>query len=124
MNFFVKARVLKKFGWVITYVNILIQIFITYQARRNEKNSGGEWGGATNSEIFSATMVVRRRKFFLSNRLNKMAKKTLWEAGNINFPHKWVFSKELFRASSQSLQIFKVFGGLKFNGTVMQIEKA
>ena len=122
MNFFVKAHVLKKFGWVITYFNIFIQIFITYQARRNEKNSGG--GGATNSEILSAAMVVRRRKFFLSNRLNKMARKTLWEAGNVNFPHKWVFSKGLFRASSQSLQIFKVFGGLKFKGIVMKIEKA
>ena len=58
-----------------------------------------------------------------------MDRKTLWEAGNVNFPHKnfpqkWVFSKELFRSSSQSLQIFKVFGGLKFKGTVMQIEKA
>ena len=31
---------------------------------------------------------------------------------------------KLFRVSSQSLQIFKVFGGLKFKGTVMQIEKA
>ena len=31
---------------------------------------------------------------------------------------------KLFRVSSQSLQIFKVFGGLKFKGTVMQIGKA
>ena len=31
---------------------------------------------------------------------------------------------KLFRVSSQSLQIFKVFGGLKFKGTVMQIKKA
>ena len=53
-----------------------------------------------------------------------MARKTLWVAGNVNFPHKWVFSKELFRISFQSLQIFKVFGSLKFKGTVMQIEKA
>ena len=58
-----------------------------------------------------------------------MARKTLREAGNVNFPHKnfphkWVSSKELFRASSQNLQIFKVFGGLKFKGTIMQIEKA
>ena len=53
-----------------------------------------------------------------------MARKPLWKAGNVNLHHKWVFSKELFRVSSQSLQIFKVFGGLKFKGTVMQIEKA
>ena len=48
-----------------------------------------------------------------------MARKTLREAGNVNFSHKWVFSKELFRINSQSLQIFKVFGRLKFKGTVM-----
>ena len=40
------------------------------QARRNEKNSGG----ATNYEILSATMVGRRRKCFISNRLKGLEK--------------------------------------------------
>ena len=40
------------------------------QARRNEKNSGG----AINYEILSPTMVGRRRKFFISNRLKGLGK--------------------------------------------------
>ena len=41
------------------------------QVCRNEKNSGG---GATNQEILPATMVGRRRKFFISNRLKRLEK--------------------------------------------------
>ena len=40
------------------------------QARRNEKNSGG----ATNYEILLATMVGRRKKFCISNRLKRVKK--------------------------------------------------
>ena len=41
-----------------------------YQARRNEKNSGG----AMNYEILLATMVGRRKKFCISNRLKRLKK--------------------------------------------------
>ena len=42
-----------------------------YQARRNEKTSGGE---ATNYVMLLATMDGRRRKFFISNRLKRLGK--------------------------------------------------
>ena len=61
-----------------------------------EKNSEG----ATNYEIFSATTVDRRKKIFISNRLR--ARKTLYfqKAVNVNFHHKYVFIKKLFRVNS------------------------
>ena len=43
------------------------------QARRNKKNSGG----ATNEEVLLATMVGRRRKFFILNRLKRLEKLTI-----------------------------------------------
>ena len=42
-------------------------------------------------------------------------------AGNANFHHEQVFVKKLFRVSSQSLQIFKIFGGFKFRFEVLNL---
>ena len=51
------------------------EVFETFQARRNENNSvGGRGGGSTNYKILSATMVGRRRKFLISNRLKRLEK--------------------------------------------------
>ena len=48
------------------------------QVRRNEKHSGG----ATNFEILSATVVDRRRKLLISNRLKGLQK--------VNICRRWV----------------------------------
>ena len=45
------------------------------QGRWNEKNSGS---GARNYEILSVTMVDRRRKFFISNRLKGLEKLNIY----------------------------------------------
>ena len=74
-------------------------------------------GGATNYEKFSATVVDRRRKFLVSNRLKWL------EELNANFHHKEVFIKKLFRVNSQCLQIFKVFGVFKFKFEVLNFVK-
>ena len=47
-----------------------VKCLVPCQARRNEKNSGG----GTNYVILSATMVSRRRKFLISNRLKQLEK--------------------------------------------------
>ena len=49
---------------------VFANIYEESQARRNEKNSGE----ATNQEVLSATMVGRRRKFFILNRLKRPEK--------------------------------------------------
>ena len=46
----------------------------TAEARRNENNSGG----ATNNKVLSATMVGRRRKFIISNRLRGLEKLNIY----------------------------------------------
>ena len=39
----------------------------------------------------------------------------------MNFYHKLEFIKKLLRVSSQSLEFFKVYGGLKFRSEVLNI---
>ena len=84
-------------------------------------------GGATNYEKFSATVVDRRRKFLISNRLKWLEELNIclkWlEELNANFHHKEVFIKKLFRVNSQCLQIFKVFGVFKFKFEVLNFVK-
>ena len=54
---------------------------------------------------------------------SERARKTLHlqKAGNVNLHHKHVFIKKLFRVSSESLQIFKVFGGFSFRFEVLNV---
>ena len=88
--------------------------FLPLQARRNEKNSKGEGGGgrgeATNYEILLATMVGRRRKFPISNRLKRLEKLHICRRQVM-----YIF------AISQSLQMLAVFGGLKFRFEVSNV---
>ena len=60
-----------------TYMLYTYYIY-TIQVRRNEKHSGG----ATNFEILSATVVDRRRKLLISNRLKGLEK--------VNICRRWV----------------------------------
>ena len=86
-----------------------------------KKNSGG----STSYVVLSGTMVDRRRKFFISNcqkRLEKLifgnAYKVMQTSINVNFHQ---FINKLFRVSSQSLEFFKVCGGLKFRFEALNI---
>ena len=53
------------------------------QAHKNEKSSGGK--GVTKFEILSATMVGRRRKFLISNRLKELEKFIFAGGGQCKF---------------------------------------
>ena len=61
--FFLRIVVFKK---IIVFVKMLS---ISCQARRNEKISGG---GATNYDTLLSTIVARRKKFSVSNRLQRL----------------------------------------------------
>ena len=70
--------------------------------------------GATNYVILSVTMVSRRRKFFISNRLKRLEKRNICRRKVITTSiNKCDFIKKLFRVSTQILEFFKVYGGLE-----------
>ena len=60
--------------------------------------------GSSSYEIFSATMVGQRRKFYISNRLKQLEKLNICMRQVMQIPI-IVFIKELFRVSSENLHI-------------------
>ena len=57
----ISLKILSKYPRIMTYL----------QARRNEKNSGGSY------QLYKIVGVGQRRKFFISNRLNRLEKQNL-----------------------------------------------
>ena len=80
---------------------------------------GGGKGGATNYVILPATMVERRRRFFISNRLKRLGKLNICRRDVI--VNKQEFIRKLFRDSTQRVEFLQVYGGLKFKFEVLNI---
>ena len=79
-------------------------------------------GGDTNYVILSATMISRRRKRSILSRLKRLEKLNVcWREVMYISINKQEFIGKLFRVSTQSLEFFEVYGGLKFRFEVLNV---
>ena len=76
------------------------------------------WGTPITKYCWAPMLAEKENISFQAVQNNQ---KNLLETDNVNLYHEQEFIKKLFRVISQSLEIFKVYGGLKFRFEILNI---